>query len=54
MSGSYSHWCRDCDPAYAETVFRQGVTRVLVYEGADDQQRPVNDGSDPVSSWCRD
>jgi hypothetical protein len=41
MLGTYSHWCRDCNPAYAETVFRQGVTRVLIYEGVDDQQRPV-------------
>jgi hypothetical protein len=41
MSETYAHWCRDCDLGYAATMLRQGVTRVVQYEGADDQRRPV-------------
>jgi hypothetical protein len=42
VADSYSRWCRDCDPGYAEMLFRQGITRILTYEGIDDQGRPLS------------
>jgi hypothetical protein len=38
---TFTFRCRDCDRSYADSMFRQGIVRVLQFEGEDEQGRPV-------------